>query len=53
MMKRQLIALGVAVTAPLLGVVAMTAATVAVAYAVFTNTTIHHVHADRRGAVPS
>ena len=44
MIKRQLIAVGVAVTAPLLSVVAMTAATAAVAYAVITNTTTHHAH---------
>jgi len=44
-MKRQLIAIGVAVAAPLLSVVAMGAATVAVAYAIATNT--HHVHPHR------
>jgi hypothetical protein len=41
-MKRHLIAAGVAVAAPLLGAVAMTAATVAVAHAVMTGTLTHH-----------
>jgi hypothetical protein len=39
-MKRHLIALGVALTAPLAAAVAMTAATVAVAHAVITGTVI-------------
>jgi hypothetical protein len=41
-MKRHLIALGVALTAPLAGAVAMTAATAAVAHAVITGSLIHH-----------
>ena len=41
-MKRHLIALGVAVTAPLAYAVAMTAATAAVAHAIVTGTLVHH-----------
>jgi len=41
-MKRHLIAVGVALTAPLVGVVAMTAATAAVAHAIITGSLIHH-----------
>jgi hypothetical protein len=41
MRKRQLIAIGAALTAPLLGAAAMTAATVAVAHAIVTGTIIH------------
>jgi len=41
-MKRHLIAVGVALTSPLVAAVAMTAATAAVAHAIVTGTLIHH-----------
>lgn len=46
-MKRHLIALGVAVTAPLVGAVAMTVATAAVAHAVLTGSVVRHPQAPR------
>jgi hypothetical protein len=46
-MKRHLIALGVAVAAPLAGMVAMTAATAAVAHAIITGSLVHHPQGHR------